>query len=106
MWGLVGRQGSRSPIFSTTFSAATSSGPPSSSTAASDPYATQACPRPYRALACLAHDPARLLLTPLMPSVAAEALTRHAVREQLARAAVTVDRNAVATAIRAVLDER
>lgn len=42
----------------------------------------------------------------LMPAVAAEALTRRAVREQLARAAVTADRNAVATVIRAVLNER
>ena len=46
----------------------------------------------------------------LMPAVAAEALTRHAVREQLAARScpgivgITADRNAVATAIRAVLD--
>jgi hypothetical protein len=48
----------------------------------------------------------------LMPAVAAEALTRQAVREQLAGGSgldsvgTTEDRNAVATAIRAVLDRR
>ncbi len=48
----------------------------------------------------------------LMPTVAAEALTRHRVREQLAGGScsdtvvTTADRNAVATAIRAVLDRR
>lgn len=46
----------------------------------------------------------------LMPAVAAEALTRHAVRERLAGGScpdavgTTADRNAVATAIRTVLD--
>lgn len=47
----------------------------------------------------------------LMPAVAAEALARHAVREQLAggrcpdTVGTTADRNAVATAIRAILAE-
>lgn len=42
----------------------------------------------------------------LMPVAAAEALTRHAVREQFGTSGVTADRIAVATAIRAVLDGR